>query len=96
MYNVTALKHCCIYSDRLLSAVVDGTQLMLQEQMEKHYREACRATSQCPALCSSSSSIKIYGDVLEAEAHIYLLLKHILGSQEREAHGFPTLHLGEF
>lgn len=38
----------------------------------------------------------IYGEVLKAEVHIYLLLKHILGNQEREAHSFPTLHLGEF
>lgn len=40
--------------------------------------------------------IYIYGDVLKAEGHIYLLVKHILGNQERKAHGFPTLHQGEF
>lgn len=38
----------------------------------------------------------IYGEVLKAEGHIYLLLKHILGNQEREAHSFPTFHLSEF
>lgn len=93
MNNVTTLKRCCLGSDRLLSAVVDRTQLKLQQQMEKHYREACRATSHAPAFVQQQH---IYDDVLKAEAHIYLLLKHILGSQEREAHSFPTLHLGEF
>lgn len=38
----------------------------------------------------------IYGEVLKVEGHIYLRLKHILGNQKREAHSFPTLHLGEF
>lgn len=38
----------------------------------------------------------IYGKVLKAEALIYLLLKHIFGKQEKEAHSFPMLHLGEF
>lgn len=38
----------------------------------------------------------IYDNILKAEAHIYLLLKHILGKQDREAHSFPILHLGEF
>lgn len=38
----------------------------------------------------------IYGEVLKAEGHIYLWLKHILGNQEGEAYSFPTLHLGEF
>lgn len=38
----------------------------------------------------------IYGEVLKTQGHIYLVLKHILGNQEREPHSFPTLHLGEF
>ncbi len=91
---MTAFKCCCLCSDRLLSAVVDGTQLKLQRQMEKHYREACKATLHAPCLCAAAAYI--YGDVLKVEGHIYLLLKHILGNQEREAHSFPTLHLGEF
>lgn len=94
VYDVTALKRSCLCSDKLLSAVVDGTQLKLHQQMEKHYREACRATSHAPYLCEAATYI--YGDVLKAEGHIYLLVKHILGNQERKAHGFPTLHQGEF
>lgn len=94
MYTVTALKHRCIYSDRLLSAVVDGTQLKLQQQMKKALQRSMQGYFRVPGFLQRQQHI--YDDVLEAEAHIYLLLKHILGSQEREAHGFPTLHLGEF
>lgn len=94
VYTVTALKCCCVCSDRPLSAVVDGTQLKLQQQMEKHYREAFGATSHALRLCAAATYI--YSEVLKAEGRIYLLLKHILGNQEREAHSFPTLHLGEF
>lgn len=55
---VTALKRCCLCSDRLLSPVVDGTQLKLQQQMEKHYREAFRVTSHAPlSLCEAAAYI---------------------------------------
>lgn len=47
-YIVTALKRCCLGSDRLLSAVVDGMQLKLQQQMEKLYREAFQSYFTCP------------------------------------------------
>lgn len=46
-----------------------------------------------PCLCAAAY---IYGEVLKSEGHIHLLLKHILGNQEKEPHGFPTLHLGGF
>lgn len=44
-------------SDRLLSAVVDRMQVKLQQQMEKHSREACRAASHAPCLCAAAAYI---------------------------------------
>lgn len=56
VYVVASPKRCCLCGDRLLSAVVDGTQLKLQQQMEKHYREAFRATSHAPRLCAAAAA----------------------------------------
>lgn len=69
MSTVTALKRCSLCSDRLLSPVVDGTQLKLQQQMEKHYREAFRATSHAPSLCAAAAAY-IWQSIKSRGSHI--------------------------
>lgn len=70
-----ALKSCCLGGDRLLNAAFDGTQLKLQQHMEKRHRESCTATSHAPAFVQLMNR-----DVLvEVEGYIHLLVKHILG-----------------
>ena len=90
-YILTALKGSCLGGDRVLSVAFDGTQLKLQQHMEKHHREAFRATSHAPAFMQHMNR-----DVLKVEGNIHLLVKHILGIRKSKLHSFFTLHLGEF